>query len=150
MHMKEKLMKEWNVRPLIVFGLILICSTGAMQAQRQGRGKGIPEYDQTSVVSVTGAVQAVSESAGPGGWAGTHFILQAQDGPIEVHLGPSAFLAQENFKLTAGEQVQVTGSKIKYQNADLVIAREVKVGDKVLQLRDDRGYPKWSRGRRNC
>jgi hypothetical protein len=42
----------------------------------------------------------------------------------------------------------VTGSKVKYDGGDALVAREIKKGDKVLTLRDEKGNPAWSMGRR--
>ena len=51
-------------------------------------------------------------------------------------------------RLAKGDQIEVIGSKIKYQDADALIAREVKKAGKVLTLRHARGFPVWSRRNR--
>jgi hypothetical protein len=47
-----------------------------------------------------------------------------------------------------GDQIEVIGSKVKYQGADALVAREVRKGGKALTLRNVQGIPQWSRGRR--
>lgn len=74
-------------------------------------------------------------------------ILKTENGPLDVHLRPTSFMAEQKLKISEGEKVEVTGSKIRHQNADALIARNVKTGEKVVQLRDEQGYPKWSRNR---
>jgi hypothetical protein len=46
-----------------------------------------------------------------------------------------------------GDNIEVTGAKVKYEGADAVLAREVKKGDKTLTLRNAAGIPQWSQGR---
>ncbi len=79
---------------------------------------------------------------------GTHLDLKTGSGTFDVHLGPSGFLAAKNFKFAKGDQVEVTGSKVTFEGHDAIIAREVKMGGKVLTLRDAQGIPEWSGGRR--
>jgi hypothetical protein len=79
---------------------------------------------------------------------GTHLVVQAEGETLEVHLGPSRFLAGQEFSFEAGDAIEVTGSKVKRGEGEALLAREVKKGDTVLTLRNAEGVPQWSRGRR--
>jgi hypothetical protein len=46
-----------------------------------------------------------------------------------------------------GDEIALTGSKVKQEGADLILAREVVKGTDTLLLRDDKGRPVW-KGRR--
>jgi hypothetical protein len=46
--------------------------------------------------------------------------------------------------LAKGDEVALTGSKIKQGDADLLLAREVVKGSDTLVLRDDKGKPIWN------
>jgi DNA/RNA endonuclease YhcR with UshA esterase domain len=114
-------------------------------AQRQaGQGKGVPRYDPASEVTVTGVVQEVMQVSGQRAGGGTHLALDTNAGSLDVHLGPSAFLAEQGFTFVKGDQIEVTGSKVKYEGDDALIARKVKKGDRVLTLRNEQGIPVWS------
>ena len=75
-------------------------------------------------------------------------ILKTDKETLEVRLGPTTFLEKEKFTFAKGDQIEVTGSKVKIEGADALIAREVKKGGKTLTLRDAQGVPAWSGGRR--
>jgi hypothetical protein len=75
-------------------------------------------------------------------------VLKTDTETIEVSLGPSSFLQEKKYTFEKGDQLQVTGSKVKLAGADLLIAREVKKGDAVITLRDAQGVPEWRGGRR--
>ena len=117
-------------------------------AQRTDQRRGQPRYDPATEATVTGIVQEVKQVSGSMGWGGTHLILDTDAGAFDVHVGPSAFLAEKGFSFAKGDRIEVTGSKVKYEAADALIAREVKKGDKVLTLRNAKGFPVWSRRNR--
>lgn len=135
-----------------VFIVVLLMSfvgVTVVFAQRQpGQGRGGPRYDPATEATVSGIVREVKQVTGSRGWGGTHLTLDTDAGAIDVHLGPSTFLADKEFTFAKGDQIEVIGSKIKYQDADALIAREVKKAGKVLTLRDARGFPVWSRRNR--
>ena len=43
-----------------------------------------------------------------------------------------------------GDEIGLTGSRVKQGEADLILAREVVKGTDTLVLRDDKGNPVWS------
>lgn len=47
-----------------------------------------------------------------------------------------------------GDKVEVTGSRITFQDKPAIIAAEVKKGDEILKLRDGNGFPAWAGWRR--
>jgi hypothetical protein len=79
------------------------------------------------------------------GWSGTHLTLKTEAETLDVHVGPSWFLTQNQFSFAKGDQVEVTGSKVKVGTADTLLAREVKKEGKALVLRNPQGIPQWSR-----
>ena len=129
--------------------LMLFLTVTFVFAQRQsGQRRAVPRYDPATETTVTGIVQKVGRVGESKGWTGTHLTLDTGDGVFDVHVGPSAFLAEHGFTFAKGDQIEVTGSKVKYGAADAMIAREVKKGGKVLTLRNAGGFPVWSRRNR--
>jgi len=112
---------------------------------RQGTAK--RNYDPKTEVTVTGTVEEVKTYPRKGGGAaGEHLLLKTPDGVLDVHLGPSDFLKEKGFDVAAGDTIEVTGSKIKGKEAEAIIARQVKKGEKTWTLRSASGVPEWSRG----
>jgi len=107
----------------------------------------MPRYDPATEVTVQGTIDEVTEHTGPMGWTGTHLILKTDKGTLEVHLGPSAFLAEKGFAFAPGDEIEVTGSKMKYEGEEALLARKVKKEEKSLTLRNAQGIPQWSKGR---
>ena len=114
----------------------------------QGRGSAVPNYDPATEATFKGTVEQVKEvdHAGYRG-KGLHVTLKTADGTFDVHLGPASFVTKE-ITVAAGDQLEVVGSKVKSDGAESIIARTVKKGDKTATLRNSRGIPLWSGGRR--
>lgn len=114
----------------------------------QGGGRAQRFYDPSTETVVKGTIEKVTEVEGKHRWNGTHLTLRTDDQTYDVHVGPSDYVSKNGFKFSAGDRVEVTGSKIKLGGVDTIVAREIKKQDKVYTLRDSQGFPKWSgRGR---
>jgi len=73
-----------------------------------------------------------------------HLMLKSVDGVIDISLAPRAFLEDMGSTLAKGDEVSVTGCKVKQESGELVLAREVVKGGDTLVLRDDKGKPVWN------
>ncbi|HWC77548.1 MAG TPA: hypothetical protein VG778_08795 [Blastocatellia bacterium] len=126
----------------------LLTVTSVLAQRHPGQGKGMPRYDPATEITVTGVIREVQQIGGATKPTGTHLILDTEAGAFDVRLGPSAFLAENSFTLAKGDRIEVTGSKVRYGDADALIARELKKDGKVLAMRDAKGRPAWSRRNR--
>lgn len=133
---------------MAVAAMILMGIAFPSLAQTAAARKPAPMYDPATEVTVKGSVEAVKQRTGPQSWAGTHLSLKTDAETLDVHVGPSWFLTQSKISFAKGDQIEVTGSKVKFENSDALIAREIKKGDKIITLRNAQGIPAWSRGRR--
>lgn len=131
---------------ILLVSCLAVMSVFAQRPADQRRG--LPRYDATTETAVTGTVEEVKQIGGTTGPSGTHLTLKADGSVFDVHVGPSWFLAEKGFTFVKGDQIEATGSRVKYQDAVVLIAREIKKGDKLLVLRDAKGIPVWSRRNR--
>lgn len=127
---------------VLSFGLV---SPGLAQEQAS-RPKAVPSYNRFTETVVKGTVSEVTEGASAV-LAGTHLTVSIGTGTIQVHAAPSRFLERNNFAVIPGDQIEVIGSAVKHAGSDILLARIVKKGDKVLVLRNSQGIPLWVRAR---
>lgn len=109
-------------------------------------------YSAATETTLTGSIEAVEEVSCPDcmgrrSLAGTHVTFKTATETIEVHLGPSAFLAETKVKLGKGDTVEIRGSRVTIGDEAVLLAREIKKGDQTWTLRDASGRPLWRRGR---
>jgi len=124
--------------------VLLIASSAFGQGMRQRRG---PMYDQSTVTTISGTIQSVDTLTGRRG--NFHLIsmnVKSDSGVVEVSIGPSFYLDQQNIAFNTGDTVQVTGSKMQFNGNDVILAAKVIDGSKTITLRDEDGRPVWSRG----
>jgi hypothetical protein len=82
---------------------------------------------------------------------GVHALLETEDGEsVAVHLGPAWYIENQDVIIAPKDQIEVTGCKVKLNGDNAVIATEVKRGEEVLVLRDDKGKPVWSGWRKSA
>jgi len=112
---------------------------------RQGSRAGSPIYDLKTETTTNGMIQEVKEIAGPGRGTGTHLVVKAVTGVIEVHVGPTRYLKEQKCELKKGMQLEILGSKVNLAGAEVIIAKEIKEGTNTWTLRDAQGVPAWSR-----
>ena len=135
-------------KPLLLAAVLTVLSAiSALGQADQGPRKGSPIYDPKTETTITGAIQEVKEVPGPGRGTGAHLIVKAGDEVGDIHVGPTWYLKQQNYAFAKGEQIEVLGSKVKYQGADVIVARQIKKDGNTWTLRDTQGIPVWSRGK---
>jgi DNA/RNA endonuclease YhcR with UshA esterase domain len=127
--------------------LLLVNSSAFAQQGGGGRSAQAPLYDPSTEITLKGSIEVVKQVSRSGAWTGTHLTLKADQGTFDVHVGPTTYLTKNQMTFAKGDNIEVTGAKVKYEGADAVLAREVKKGDKTLTLRNAAGIPQWSRGR---
>ncbi len=129
--------------------LLAFVSAPALAQKGMGGPKASPRYDPKTEVTVKGTVEEVKEYPSPGGRrTGQHVTLKTDSGSLDVHLGPTDYWKKNGFELAKGDSIEVTGSKSKVDDTEVLLAREVKKGEKTVTLRNAQGIPAWSRGRR--
>ncbi len=113
-----------------------------------GWGPGSPYgklYDPKTVQTITGEVLTISRITPRKGMsAGIHITVKTDKEAIDVHLGPSWYIENQDVKIEPKDTVQVKGSKVTLEGKPAIIAAEVHKGNEVLTLRDDAGFPIWS------
>jgi hypothetical protein len=134
---------------LFVAGFVSVA--GAQSAP--GGRHGSPMYDAKTETTITGSVESIENITGTGGrgrrrMGGTHLVLKTEKDAVEVHVGPTAYLAEKGITLAKGDGLEILGSQVTVEKESFVIARQIKKGDKTWTLRDASGRPAWSgRGR---
>jgi hypothetical protein len=117
-------------------------------AQGPGRRRWARHYNPATEVRVKGTVQKVPQVGRYGGGPSTFIILKTEKENLEVHLGPTAFVTLSGFTFASRDHIEVIGSRVKFGDADVLLAREVQKEGQTLVLRDANGIPKWRRARR--
>jgi hypothetical protein len=63
---------------------------------------------------------------------------------VDVYLCPKSFFDDMGMSFAKGDEIAITGSKVKQGETDLILAREIVKGNDTFALRDGKGEPVWS------
>lgn len=132
-------MKAWALTVLVA--LLACVALAANQAPANGNA---PKYDKATEVKLKGTVADVRDYNCPiSGTMGAHLTLKVQDGTIELHLAATKYVKSYEMVFNKGDEIEVLGSKVKFNGADTILAREITRGQDVFVFRDEKGKPVW-------
>jgi len=77
-----------------------------------------------------------------GGWV-TKTGPDKEKDTVQIFLCPKSFLDQMGIAFKSDEAIEVKGSKVKQDGADLILAREMVKGGETLTFRFPNGKPAW-------
>jgi hypothetical protein len=132
-------------RVLVLSLFIAVLSVDWASAQKNPANSATsPKYDTHSETKMKATVQELKLPPKGSEKEVAHLFAKNGTDTIDIYLCPESFLADMGISFTKGDEIALTGSKIKQGEADLVLAREVVKGSDTLVLRDDKGDPVWS------
>jgi hypothetical protein len=156
---KEDIMRTRASLVLVVVAVFLVAASLVSAQQWKGwRGSSgwgpgssyMKMYNPRTVETIKGTVEAVNRIRPAKGMSyGIHVMVKTDKGSVDVHLGPQWYIENQDVKIEPGDDVEVRGSRVIYQNAPTLIAAQVTKGGSVLVLRDDAGAPVWAGWRKN-
>lgn len=102
-----------------------------------------PKYDVSTETKMKGVVQELKFLPPSGAKPQARLLMKSGTDDVEVYLCPKTFLDDMGVTFKKGDEIQVTGSKVKLDGAELTLAREVSKGEDKLILRFENGKPVW-------
>jgi len=102
-----------------------------------------PKYDPATETKVKGTVEEFKLLPPSGGKPTAYLVVKSGQQTVQVFLCPKSFLDDMGASFKVADAVEITGSKVTQDSADLILAREVAKGDDVLTLRFKDGKPAW-------
>jgi hypothetical protein len=73
----------------------------------------------------------------------TELIIKNGDDRIHIYVCPKPFEEEMGVGFSKRDQIAVTGSKVRHDATDVILARELAKGDDTLLFRDAKGTPVW-------
>lgn len=126
-------------RRLLQLAVIALLATSAFSQT--------PRYDPATETTVKGTVGELKFVPPTGGKPIAYLVTKT--GPdkdkdtVQIYLCPKSFLDQLGIVFKADEVIEVKGSKVKQDGADLILAREIVKEGETLTFRFPDGKPAW-------
>ena len=122
---------------------VLWCVNPGLSQKAPPDDGGLPKYDLHTETKIKGVVDAVNLLSVGTRKDFTELVIKSGDDSSHIYLCPKPFQEEMGISFTKGDQIAVTGSKVKQDTADVILARELVKGSDTLLFRDDKGKPVW-------
>lgn len=104
-------------------------------------------YQVGRETNLVGTVSSVVENSKTGP-LGTHVMVQAASGLVDVHVGSLKYLALNKLNLKSGDSVRIVGENFAVGTDTVFFARIVQDGTAAVAVRSPKGMPLWKNGKR--
>lgn len=128
---------------LSAFLFLLSCSTPVFTQEAPPKSSAPPKYDLQTETKANGVVDEVKVLDFGTRKDFIQLIVKDGSASIVVYVCPKPFEEEMGITFTKGEQIAFTGSKVKREESEMILAREVVKGTDTLTFRDAKGSPVW-------
>jgi len=131
-----------SCRSLVLSTSLICMPLGILLAQKASSPPTAPKYDLQTEVKIKGVVLELKTAEKTKDLL--HMMVKSGEETIDVSLCPKSYLDEMGTTFAKGDEIALTGSKVKVDEANLVLAREVNKGEEMLMLRDGKGVTVWN------
>ena len=122
---------------------LLACVPPGLSQKAQQEEGSLPKYDLHTEMKTKGVIEEVNLLALGSRKDFTELIITSGEDKVHIYVCPKPFQEEMGINFTKGDQIAITGSKVKQKEADVILARELVKGTDTLMFRDDKGSPVW-------
>jgi hypothetical protein len=122
----------------VALSLFLSIAQGFAQTPAGG-----PKYDNQTETKTKGIIEEIKTFTLGKRADYTELILKSGDDKLEIYLSPKPYQDEMGMAFAKGDEISITGSKVKQEEASIILAREVVKGTDTLMFRDGKGKPIW-------
>jgi len=121
---------------------LLLCAPVLAQKSQAGDSS-LPKYDLHTETKTKGLVEEVNLLPLGSRKDFVELIIKSGDDKVHIYVCPKPFQEEIGASFSKGDEIAVTGSKLKREALDVILARELVKGTDTLLFRDDKGNPVW-------
>lgn len=129
---------------ILFFGLFLVSLCVLPAIAQKNQAPSPPKYDLRTETKMKATVEEVKLPPKGSEKEVAHLQVRIEADSVDVYLCPKSFFDDMGMSFSKGDEVTLTGSKVKHGEADLILAREVVKGNDTFVLRDEKGNPVWN------
>jgi hypothetical protein len=124
--------------------LLPLCILTARSQNKTPAQSSLPKYDLHTEMKAKGVVDEVKPLQLGTKEDTTELMVKSGSDVLVIFLCPKAYQEEMSISFSKGDEIAVTGSKVKREGSDIILLREVVKGNDTMVLRDDKGDPVWN------
>ena len=122
---------------------MLLCALPVLAQKTEQKESSPTKYDLHTELKTKGVVDEVNLLSFGTRKDFTELIIKSGDDKVHIYVCPKPFQEEMGITFTKGDEISVTGSKVKQETSDVILARELIRGTDTLMFRDGKGNPVW-------
>jgi hypothetical protein len=111
-------------RKSVFLTIAVLCALPLVAEKAQETNR--PKYDLSTEAKMRGTVEEVKLPPKGSEKEIAHLLLKTGTETVDVYLCPASFLDDMGVSFSKGDEITLTGSKVKQGDADLILAREIQ------------------------
>jgi hypothetical protein len=123
---------------------LLLCAMPGLSQKTQPEDTSLPKYDLHTETKTKGIVDEVNLLPVGTRKDFTELVIKSGAEKVHIYVSPQTFQEEMGISFNKGDEIAVTGSKVKRDASDVILARELVKGSETLVFRDDKGNPVWN------
>jgi len=124
--------------------LLLCCAIAALSQKVPTSDTTLPKYNLLTESKTKGVVEEVKLVPWGTKREISELILKIGDDKVRISVCPKPFQEEMGISFSKGDEIAITGSKVKHEGAEVILAREMIRGTDTLMFRDNKGNPVWN------
>jgi hypothetical protein len=129
---------------LLLAAFLTLLFVATASGQKSQANPSLPKYDLHTEAKMKGIVEELKWPPKGSEKDAAHLLVKSGADSVDVYLCPKSFFDDMGMGFSKGDEIALTGSKVKQGEVDLVLAREVVKGNDTFVLRDAKGDPVWN------
>jgi hypothetical protein len=122
---------------------LLVLVTPGLSHKAPTDDHNLPKYDLHTEMKSKGAVDEVNVLPLGARKDFIELVIKNGDDKLHIYVCPKTFQDEMGISFSKGDEIGITGSKVKQEESDVILAREIVKGTDTLMFRDDKGNPVW-------
>jgi hypothetical protein len=123
---------------------LLLWGMPGLSQKTEPKDSSPPKYDLQTETKTKGVIEEVNLLSLGARKDFTELIIKNGEDKVRIYVCPKPFQEEMGISFTKGDEIAVTGSKVKQDTSDVILARELVKGTDTLMFRDDKGNPVWN------
>ena len=143
LRLKTDIRPHRALRVLWVPLLLLVWASPGLSQKAPPQDVSLPKYDLQTETKTDGVIDEVNQLSVGKRKDFTELIIKRGEDKLHIYVCPKPFQDEIGLSLGKGDRIEVTGSKVKQEASEVILARQMVKGTDTLMFRDDKGNPVW-------
>lgn len=140
----KRLARCLNARFLLSVALsVVLCLTAGLCQETPHSKASAIKYDLQTETKTKGVVDEVKLFDLGTRKDFVQLIVKSAEEKVVVYVCPKSFQDEMGITFSKGDEITVTGSKMKQEDSGVILAREMERGQETFLFRDGKGNPVW-------